>query len=95
MSSMCPPYPAYPYIVDAGSDPRCELEEEAIRLDTLCDYYDGGGTLNPFDAAGGGDGKRVAEGSVDANAEAEAEAEADANANANGRGDASEDAGGG
>jgi hypothetical protein len=51
VSSMCAPYPAYPYIVNPANDPRCTLAIEAFNHDTLCDFYDGGGTLNPFDAA--------------------------------------------
>jgi hypothetical protein len=50
VSSMCAPYPLYPYDSDAGSDPRCVAAIAAFERNTLCE--DGGGILNPFpDAA--------------------------------------------
>ena len=51
VSSMCAPYPAYPYELGAANDPRCILGIAAFNRNTLCGADDGG-TLNPFvDAA--------------------------------------------
>ena len=62
VSSMCPPYPIYPYDSDAGSDPRCVEALIAYHYDTSCEP-DGAIVNLPPDA------------SADANASADADAD--------------------
>ena len=68
VSTLCAPYPGYPYELDAGSDPLCVAALDAFRRDALC--IDGGVVVPPSDAAaeGGGDagGSAPGDAAVDA-----------------------------
>jgi hypothetical protein len=50
VSTMCPPYPVYPYESDASTDPLCVAALEAFARDALCE--DGGVVLPPSEDSG-------------------------------------------
>jgi hypothetical protein len=52
VSAMCPPYPEFPYELDAGSDPRCSLALALYASDVTC--LDGGVEGGLPDAGDGG-----------------------------------------
>jgi hypothetical protein len=50
VSTMCAPYPLYPYELDASTDPLCVAALEAFARDALC--IDGGLVLPPGEDSG-------------------------------------------
>ncbi len=71
VSTMCPPYPIYPYDSDAGGDPRCAEALAANALNTTCETD--GAVLNPPPPEAGADAGLDASLDVDAGIDAPAD----------------------
>ena len=80
VSTMCPPYPIYPYESDAGSDPRCAEALLANVYNTSCEAD--GAIYNLPPEAGPDAGDAGVDGAADATVEAGADAAVDAGGDA-------------